>query len=70
MEIRLIRSINVLHRGKSVLCVRHSAVIFAETPEEAIEQAEEQDLVGEWEHKGIRIGEISALDKFKMRISV
>ena len=29
--------------------VRHSAVIFAETPDEAIAQAEEQGLVGEWE---------------------
>ena len=29
--------------------VRHSAVIFAETPDEAIAQAAEQGLVGEWE---------------------
>jgi hypothetical protein len=29
--------------------IRHSAVIFAETPEEAIAQAEEQGLVGDWE---------------------
>ena len=29
--------------------VRHNAVIFAETPEEAITQAAEQDLVGDWE---------------------
>ena len=29
--------------------VRHDAVIFAETPEEAIAQAVEQDLVGDWE---------------------
>ncbi len=29
--------------------VRHNAVIFAETPEQAIAQAAEQDLVGDWE---------------------
>ncbi len=29
--------------------VRHNAVIFAETLEEAIAQAAEQDLVGDWE---------------------
>ena len=29
--------------------IRHNAVIFAATPEEAIEQAEEQGLVGDWE---------------------
>jgi hypothetical protein len=29
--------------------IRHSAVIFAETPEEAIAQAVEQSLVGDWE---------------------
>jgi hypothetical protein len=29
--------------------VRHNAVIFAETPEEAIAQAAEKDLVGDWE---------------------
>ncbi len=36
---------NVYH----VQGVRHNAVIFAETPEEAITQAAEQVLVGEWE---------------------
>ncbi|MDO8727409.1 MAG: hypothetical protein Q7J35_15170 [Candidatus Methanoperedens sp.] len=29
--------------------IRHNAVIFAETPEEAIDQAAEQDLVDDWE---------------------
>ncbi|MDP2841775.1 MAG: hypothetical protein Q8O17_05855 [Candidatus Methanoperedens sp.] len=29
--------------------IRHDAVIFAETPEEAIARAVEQDLVGDWE---------------------
>ncbi len=29
--------------------IRHCAVIFAETPEEAIAQAAEQGLVGDWE---------------------
>nr|WAH99846.1 MAG: hypothetical protein OI716_00360 [Candidatus Methanoperedens sp.] len=29
--------------------IRHSAVIFAETPEEAVAQAVEQNLVGDWE---------------------
>ncbi len=29
--------------------VRHNAVIFAENPEEAIAQAAEQNLVGDWE---------------------
>ncbi len=29
--------------------IRHDAVIFAETPEEAIAQAVEQDLVSDWE---------------------
>ena len=49
VEIRLIRAISGLHRGKSVLYVRHSAIIFAKTPEKAIAQAAEQGLVGEWE---------------------
>jgi hypothetical protein len=29
--------------------IRHCAVVFAETPEEAVAQAVEQDLVGDWE---------------------
>ena len=29
--------------------IRHNAVIFAETQEEAIAQAAEQGLVGDWE---------------------
>ncbi len=29
--------------------IRHNAVIFAETSQEAIAQAAEHDLVGEWE---------------------
>lgn len=29
--------------------VRHYATVFAETPEEAIAQADEQGLVGNWE---------------------
>ncbi|PWB54163.1 MAG: hypothetical protein C3F06_04690 [Candidatus Methanoperedenaceae archaeon] len=29
--------------------VRHNAVVFAESPDEAIAQATEQGLVGDWE---------------------
>lgn len=29
--------------------IRHSGVVFAETPEKAISQAVEQGLVGDWE---------------------